>query len=400
MSTGRGSVYKRVGTTGTVRWAWSFTTGSRAAGTRRTHQRGGYATKGAANAALTEARAAYGKGDSRPLQKPTATPTGEYLKGWLAGLPLERASTRRAYLTVIDVWSKPVHRVPLKDLGPDDLLGLYAGMRESGGRGGKPLSSRSVQLTATVLGMALRDAVEAGDLAYNPADRIPKRQRPKHRARKRADRFWAPEQAAAFLEANRDSRWFPLWALALDTGARRGELSALRWSELDLDAGTVTIKASRTSLAADPDEVGPTKTGEKRTVDLDPRTVAALRAHLRRQAEDRLRAGEGWAGGKPGEAGFVFLTEAGESPRPDQLARLFREAQEGTGVPALVFHGMRHTSATAALAAGVSIVTVQERLGHSKPSITLDIYSHALPKDGAAAARRIGAAIYGAETGS
>ncbi|HKH24426.1 MAG TPA: tyrosine-type recombinase/integrase [Acidimicrobiales bacterium] len=79
---------------------------------------------------------------------------------------------------------------------------------------------------------------------------------------------------------------------------------------------------------------------------------------------------------------------------------LFQRAQQGVDVPPLVFHGLRHTSATAAIASGVSIVTVQKRLGHSKPSITLDVYSHALKKDGPAAARVIGGAIYGSETGS
>jgi hypothetical protein len=94
----------------------------------------------------------------------------------------------------------------VKDLSPDDLLGLYARLRESGNRTGEPLSTRSVQLAATVLGMALRDAVEAGQLAYNPADRIPRRQRPKNKPGKHADRYWTPEQAATLLDANRDSR--------------------------------------------------------------------------------------------------------------------------------------------------------------------------------------------------
>jgi integrase len=162
----------------------------------------------------------------------------------------------------------------------------------------------------------------------------------------------------------------------------------------------VLIKASTTSIDGGEPIDGPTKTGEERTIDLDQRTIAALRAHRRRQAEDRLRAGEGWAGSTPGETGFVFVDEAGKPPRPEHLGDQFRLAQQGVDVPPLVFHGLRHTSATAALANGVSVLTVADRLGHSKPSITLDVYSHALKKDGPAAARLIGGAIYGAETGS
>jgi integrase len=256
-----------------------------------------------------------------------------------------------------------------------------------------------VQLTATILGMALRDAVESGRLPYNPADRIPRRQRPKHTPRKLADRFWSPDEAQRFLDATRDDRLWPLWCLALDSGARRGELAALRWDALDLDAGVMTIKASRTHSGTRVVE-GPTKNGHERRVHLDPRTVRALRAHRRRQAEERLAAGEGWAGGTPGEDGYVFVDEAGEPPRPDLFGRWFIEAQENVDVPRIVFHALRHTSATAALQALVPITLVSERLGHSKVSVTLDTYAHAIPSDGVDAARRIGAAIYGAETGS
>jgi integrase len=165
------------------------------------------------------------------------------------------------------------------------------------------------------------------------------------------------------------------------------QVSALKWPELDLKTGTVLIKASRTTVGAEVIDRG-TKNGDERTIDLDARTVQALRTHLRRQAKDRLRAGEGWAGGKPGEDGYVFVDETGEPPKPHRLGDLFGQAQQDLGLKQpLVLHGLRHTSATIALSAGVSIVTVSERLGHSMVSITLDIYSHRLPKDGAAAAR-------------
>jgi integrase len=85
---------------------------------------------------------------------------------------------------------------------------------------------------------------------------------------------------------------------------------------------------------------------------------------------------------------------------PDKLASAFVAAQGGLGLPRLVFHGLRHCSATIALAAGVPITLVSERLGHSKVSITLDVYGHAIPSHGADAARVIGQAIYGAEGGS
>lgn len=388
-------------------WSWSFTTGSRGAGNRRTHTKGGYRTRKLAQAALTDALAAYGKGDDRPVMRADATPVGDYLVEWLAGLPRadengrggRRASTVDGYRAVIDRWLRPhIGRVPLRDLTARDLTDLYSTLRASGARGGRPLGSRSVQLAATVLRMALTDAVEAGKLAYNPADKVPRRQRPTHRAEKRAERFWTPEQARAFLDATTDTRLYPLWALALDTGARRGELSALRWESVDLDGSAVTIRASRTLSGRHVVE-GPTKNGKPRMVDLDGQTVAALRAWRATQARDRLAAGEAWQGGTPGEAGYVFTDELGEPYRPDVLTRAFGEAQSGLGLPRMVFHAMRHTSASILIAAGVAITVVSARLGHSQVSITLDVYSHLMPNDGAAAAAVIGRALYG-ETGT
>ncbi|HEX6425247.1 MAG TPA: site-specific integrase, partial [Acidimicrobiales bacterium] len=219
------------------------------------------------------------------------------------------------------------------------------------------------------------------------------------RAEKRAERFWTPDQARAFLDATADDRLHPLWALALDTGARRGELSALRWESVDLDGSAVTIRASRT-LAGSHVVEGPTKNGKPRVVDLDGRTVAALRAWRVRQARDRLAAGEAWQGGTPGESGYVFTNELGEPYRPNVLTQAFGYAQSGLGLPRIVFHALRHTSASILIAAGVAITVVSARLGHSQVSITLEVYSHLMPNDGAAAAVVIGRALYGAETGT
>lgn len=96
----------------------------------------------------------------------------------------------------------------------------------------------------------------------------------------------------------------------------------------------------------------------------------------------------------------MFTDELGEPLRPDRLGSAFIAAQDGLGWPRLVFHGLRHTSATVLLSKGVPITLVSQRLGHSKVSITLDVYDHAIPSHGADAARVIGAAIYGAEAGS
>lgn len=122
--------------------------------------------------------------------------------------------------------------------------------------------------------------------------------------------------------------------------------------------------------------------------------MAILRRWKAAQLRERMAAGEAWAGG---DDPHLFTDELGEPYRPDSLSARFEVAQADADVPLITFHGLRHTSATIALAAGVPVLVVSERLGHATVSITLDTYAHALPEQETDAAQRIGRAIYGAE---
>lgn len=113
----------------------------------------------------------------------------------------------------------------------------------------------------------------------------------------------------------------------------------------------------------------------------------------------RILAARAPAGGDLDRA-YLWTDELGEVYRPETLADRFEQAQQTVDVPRLVFHGLRHTSATLALAGGVQVHVVSKRLGHANVSITLDTYSHVLPQQDTEAARLIGGQIYGAEVGS
>jgi integrase len=244
--------------------------------------------------------------------------------------------------------------------------------------------------------MALDEAVERGKLRSNPCDRIPKRQRPSAKRGRGAvtpDDYWELDEAQRFLEATADSRLAGLWALALDTGARRGELSALRWEDVDLEAGRLTIRGNRILVDREVLE-GTTKADKPRTVDLGAETVARLRRWGSTQRRDRLEAGEAWTGEAPG-TGPLWTDELGRPLRPDILYARFRQAQRDVDVRPRKFHALRHTSATLLLARGVPAHVVQQRLGHADIKVTLGIYAHVLKGQDADAAAVLGTALYG-----
>ena len=386
-------------------WTYQFTVGSAKDGTRRTISKGGFARRKDADGV-----AGRRAGPLRQGRPPGAQPAVEHvarrLPDRLAGVAAPGAQALdagrlRGRGPLMD--RARVGPVRLCDVTPTVLTKLYTHLRAHGGKPtpaerrramiwgeqpvGTPLGSRSVQSVHTVLHMALTDAVEQGLLQVNPTTQIPKRQRPTHRNRRQADKHWDAEEAVRFLAATAGDRLNPLWALLLDTGCRRGEVCALRWTSVGLDAGLVTVKANRVHAGRRVVE-GTTKTDRVRTVDLDPRTVAVLRGWRKAQMAERLAAGAGYV-----ESGYVFTSEVGEPIRPDSLTYAFSKGAKRAGVPDIGVHGLRHTAATLLLAAGVQPHVVQERLGHADISITLGLYSHALPQQRADAARLLGDAI-------
>jgi integrase len=200
---------------------------------------------------------------------------------------------------------------------------------------------------------------------------------------------WTAEQLRAFLDHVGGDRLFAAWRLAATTGMRRGEVLGLTWTALSLNAATASI--CETIVAGPgyaPRTSSPKTQKGRRSVALDPETVAALRAHRRPQAEEKLRLGPDYD-----DADLVFCREDGTPLRPRSFSRMFENQVRRAGLPRIRLHDLRHTHATLALAAGVHPKVVQERLGHAKINITLDTYSHAIPAMQADAAAQIAALI-------
>jgi integrase len=200
---------------------------------------------------------------------------------------------------------------------------------------------------------------------------------------------WTAEEARRFLVAAKDDTYWPLWLLALKTGLRRGELLGVRWSDLDLDRGTLTVQQTIGVLAGAPCIKPPKTDAGRRVVKLSADVVAALKDHRRAQVERQLSA-PAWA-----EGGLVFCTGEGKPLNPNNLYRNFAAIVARAAVPPIRLHDLRHTHATLLLAAGTPIKAVSERLGHSKTSITLDTYAHVLPDMQDRAVDAIDAALSG-----
>ena len=179
-----------------------------------------------------------------------------------------------------------------------------------------------------------------------------------------------------------------LFEVATSTGARRGEICGLRWTDVDLQARTITIATQRVMVGWQATEDEPKSEMSKRVVALDEATAVALRAHRKQQLADRLAWQDAWT-----ESGKVFVREDGEALHPAGVTLLFNRLAFGAGLPPIRFHDLRHGAATYALAAGVDVKVVQERLGHSTSALTRDVYTSVLPEVARAAAETVAAMI-------
>jgi integrase len=212
---------------------------------------------------------------------------------------------------------------------------------------------------------------------------------------RREMQVWWPEQTRGFLVATHEHRLTGCWLLLATTGLRRSEVCGLPWAALDLDAGRLSVVQTVVMVDRTPTLVADTKSASsRRTFELDPVTVAALRAHRTRQLSERLAWGQAWT-----DTGLVFVREDGTILHPEWLTAEFRKLAETAGLPRMRLHDLRHSYASSALAAGVPIEVLSRRLGHSRISITQDVYVHTNERQDRDAATLAAAAILGTAEG-
>jgi integrase len=342
--------------------------GARVNGRRNTS----YITLGTVSRREAEAKAAkiiaaIGSGEYVDPSKETVAAFGErWLRDWAE--QNVSAKTAERYEELLRTACQHVGGVPIQRLGAPDLARLYASLAA--------WSPRTRLHLHRAISRMLKHAVQWGVIARNPATMVD-----------------APRVAASEIEilsavdtqraltALRGRTLYPIAAVALGTGMRRGELLALRRSDVDLDRAVLRVEQALGWTQRDGLAFRPPKTSYgRRSLTLAPSTVTVLREHLRAQLEQRLKLGLG----KPAEDDLVFPNWKGEPRLPGSVTKEWAMAMRPLGITA-TFHSLRHTHASELIRGGVDILAISRRLGHGSAAITLSVYGHLIRPDDRAA---------------
>lgn len=304
----------------------------------------------------------------------------ELAEHWYRDVFLQRGPallTQRLYRDTLDHHLIPaIGHCQVQKLTALEVQAAITGMRRKDGKPGEP-SPRQRQIALALTRQMLRQAVKWQIVQRNVAEIVdPPRGRPKEIP------FWNEAEIQTFLAAAQGHRLYALFALALSTGMRQGELIGLLRADVDWRSETLRVRRALVPLRGRMVETTPKTRRGNRVIALGPATMELLAAHQQRMTSEAAAAGSAWR-----DEGLMFPSEVGTPLGARNVQRTFDIIQKRAGVRRIPFHGMRHTHATQLLAAGVPPHVVSERLGHASVSFTLSVYAHVLPHQQREAAR-------------
>ena len=288
---------------------------------------------------------------------------GKFWTDWLPGMRSQvRPRTLQLYEQIGRSHLLPViGSVPLVRLTAAEVRRIHERMLRAG------LSPTTVRHAHRVLHRALADAVRWDLVARNVATLVTA-----PRDAPFEIHTLAAEEVQELLAAAAGDRLEALYALAVTTGMRQGELLGLRWRDVDLPKGRLSVRTSLQSGPGGPTLSEPKTPHSRRQLLLTPEAMEALGRRRRMEAEERLAAGPAWR-----DSDLVFPnTFGGPMDRRNLLRRQFAALLTRAGLPTMRFHDLRHTAATLLLSEGIHPKIVSEMLGHAGIAITLDLYSH------------------------
>jgi integrase len=328
---------------------------------------------------------------------PSKLTVGEYLRQWLDATNDLSPKTLERYRQLAECQIIPhLGATVLQKLRPAQIHDWHATLLKSGGKDGKPLSARSVGHAHRVLHGALERAIRLEIISRNVSHPVP----PPKVTTTEVGILTAEQLAEVLAKLNGYGGRYgslPLHAiaaLAIGTGMRRGEICGIAWGAVDLDKAAVRVERSLEETAEGLRFKPPKTVHGRRTISLPGNVVDILRNHRRRLIEHRLALGLG----RLGDDDLVFPMADGSAYPPDKLSRDWGHAVRDRKLPASSFHSLRHSHASALIAAGLDIVTVSRRLGHGSPAITLRVYAHVFSADKDDAAARAIETAMGAKT--
>lgn len=323
---------------------------------------------------------------------PTHLLLKDYLPDWIEGYKFSiKPTTYESYLSFITHHIVPeIGSTTVPNLRPSHLRKLYAKKLISGRADGKAggLSARSVKYIHTIMLLALGHAVQDEIVSRNVAELVdpPRQEKPQIK-------YWEWEQAKRFLAATEKDRYHLFYLIALSTGMARGEILGLRWSDINWEKNTLSIRQTIVNTNAGPIVQASAKTeNRERTLDVTGGLLAKLKEHRKKQSAEylALTIEDEENEDKPGKkkSDLIFTASTGKHVMPRTIDRCLIRAiakynksqKEENHLPELTIHCLRHTYATHLLEEGVHPKVVSERLGHGSIRITLDTYSHVVPR--------------------
>lgn len=337
----------------------------------------------------------------------------EFTDRWLEEYASQKLQpgTVEKYRDELDKILPVLGHLKLTELKPHNLNAFFVSLTKDGARkDGKPggYSRGSIAKTSNILSSVLRTATEWEIIEKNPLDKV----RIQGEAAADKLKFFTPEQAATFLayieqsytvktkghkrtdDTGKDytvgdyerTKEIPeqlriLFNLAIYAGLRKGELLALEWADIDFQNDTVSITKAVSVVGGQQITKAPKTKNSRRTVTIPHFLTQRLRALRADRLKYRLSLGDYWQGGD-----WVFIQDNGKqmsystpySAFQDTIARYNTGRPATAQLPAIPFHGLRHTSATLLIASKQDVRTVSSRLGHAQASTTMNIYAHAL----------------------
>jgi integrase len=347
---------------------------------------GGFDSANSAKLARDKARVSLGNRDYVP---PTKLTVGEYLNTWVnAHARKIKPTTLNRYKELINDYLVPrLGTIKLQDLKPIHIEQFYNSMADLPGKSGRKLSPRTASQAGAILKTALKQAVEVENLiTINPATRV--------RLPKSTTNTPTPftlSELKQFLDVASSHRLYFYFRLSAFTGARRGELLALRWS--DFDGKAISISKNRTKAGREVVELNSTKGGNngQRRVPLDIETIEQFQVHRKNQLKERLAMGQHWQ-----ETGYVFVQENGLPLSTNTVSDLYRKLIKKAGLRPNRLHDQRHLHATELLRLGEPLHVVAQRLGHRDAMVTATIYAHVSNEQAETASERFATASKGA----